>query len=747
MQNFRLALLATTLLAVSAPSFAQSNDSNVIFDEVITRATKSVDPETVQDVPVAVTAFNADTLDALNVRDLESLSFSAPNVTLDDIGTTRGTANFSVRGLGVNSSIPSIDPTVGVFVDGVYLGVNSGVVFDVFDLESVEVLRGPQGLLFGRNTTGGAVLLNTTRPTDDTRIRFRAATESALDDDRGSWNSYVMGTLTGPLSDNINGKIAAYYNDDNGYFENRATGADFGDAETYIVRGALEFQGDDDRFSAIVRGEYFDSEGDGPAGQNRGVFERDSFDFAIDEEGNYDNQAYSVGLEVNYDVGFGDGTITNILAFRDYEQNTLGDIDSLPASIFFSPTRLDQNQISNELRYAGTFGKADVTIGGYYFDQDVGYDEVRFLPPIVPIGFYGGGRQDHQVLGAFANVDFALTEQLILTGGLRYSDETKDADVAFVIPRATPCSAIDGTCSFGGTSGFTDKTSFDSLTPKVGVQYFATDDLQAYASWTRGFRSGGYNFRITDPALFLQQRAATGEAAFDQEEADSFEIGTKFTSDDRRIILNAAAFYTDISDLQREVNLPSPTAGVSQFILNTADADILGVEVEGRFALTDAIALTGNVGYIDASYSDVLFDISGDGVVNDVDEDLALPRVPEFTGGAGVIASVGPVTGRVNYQYRDEVAYTDNNLGFIQDIHRLDANLSWMTPVEGVEVSLYAKNILDEVQAGGDTQTPFAGPLSTGVADPFAVRPVAGTFSPLKKGRLFGVELTYEWGE
>jgi len=148
-----LALTVSLMSVSSALAQERSSAIDVITDEILVIGTKKADAENVQDVPIAVTAFNADTLDALKVRTLEGLSFSAPNVSLDEIGTSRGTANFSIRGLGVNSSIPSIDPTVGVFVDGVYLGLNTGVVFDLFDLDSVEVLRGPQGILFGTMIT------------------------------------------------------------------------------------------------------------------------------------------------------------------------------------------------------------------------------------------------------------------------------------------------------------------------------------------------------------------------------------------------------------------------------------------------------------------------------------------------------------------------------------------------------------------------------------------------------------------
>lgn len=191
-------------------SFAQ--DSNVLLDEVIVTATKKADGENVQDTDIAITAFGADQLEAFQVRDISDLSFKIPNVQLDEIGTTKGTANFSIRGLGVNSSIPSIDPAVGVFVDGVYLGINAGVVLDTFDLTSVETLRGPQGVLFGRNVTGGAVVINTGNPTDEFRFKGKLAAESGLRGTGG--NYYAQGVISGPIGGGFKGKFGAYYNND-----------------------------------------------------------------------------------------------------------------------------------------------------------------------------------------------------------------------------------------------------------------------------------------------------------------------------------------------------------------------------------------------------------------------------------------------------------------------------------------------------------------------------------------------------
>ena len=155
MRKPRLTALAIACCLPFTLAHAQ-RASQTILEEVLVTAQKKSSAEEIQDTPLAITAYGADQLDALKVRDLKSLSYSMPNVALEDVGTTKGVANFSIRGLGINSSIPSIDPTVGVFVDGMYLGINSGVVFDMFDLAGIEVLRGPQGVLFGRNVTGGA---------------------------------------------------------------------------------------------------------------------------------------------------------------------------------------------------------------------------------------------------------------------------------------------------------------------------------------------------------------------------------------------------------------------------------------------------------------------------------------------------------------------------------------------------------------------------------------------------------------
>jgi iron complex outermembrane recepter protein len=748
-------------IGLASPAMAQDaaadepkreNAIDALNGEIVVVATKKANVENVQDVAISVTAFNEKSLEALKVRDLGSLSYSAPNVSLDQIGTSRGTANFSIRGLGINSSIPSIDPTVGVFVDGVYLGVNNGVSFDLFDIDSVEILRGPQGILFGRNTTGGAVLVNTGNPTNDLRVKAKVAIDGPVDRGRGAANVTVQGSVSGPIiKDVLTFKLGAYHNIDRGYFTNLFDGTSFGRAKTTILRGALELK-PADGVRLLAKGEIFDSRGDGPAAQNHGIYRRDTFDFSVNNRGFYDSETQFGSLRADFDVG--NGKITNIFGYRNYVASTDADIDSRPTTLFHSGTQFTQRQYSNELRYAGTFGPLDLTVGGFWFTQELKYDEQRSIPPSSPLTFYGGGRQDHDVLGVFAAADFNVSDALTLNAGLRWSNEEKNAAITYVRPRPA-CAVITGTCPVTGTNpfipteknGFTNGRSWKNWAPKAGLQYKLGDNINLYSNWTRGYRSGGYNFRITAPIAFEAIVAANGgNFAFDEEKVDAYEAGVKFQTSDRKGTLNAAVFRTDIANMQREVNQSSGTTGVAQSIFNTADARIYGGELEGRYALTDNFLISGNFGIIDAKYKRILFDISGDGVINNTDLGLALPRVPKLTWGIGAIydlelANGGSLVSRVSFQHRDRSAYTDNNYGFLTKSDQLEGSIAWKMN-DLVTVSLYGKNLLDEVQHGGDTQIPFGGPLSDGTNVAFDDRPAAGTFSPLSKGRVVGLEAT-----
>ncbi|AOS98553.1 Pesticin receptor precursor [Microbulbifer aggregans] len=707
-----------------------------IMEEVQVTARKRAEAERLQEVPVAATAFSGDQLEALQTKDLQSLSFKMPNVQLDDIGTVKNTANFTVRGLGVNSSIPSIDPTVGVFVDGMYMGINAGVVTDLFDLEGIEILRGPQGLLFGRNVTGGAVVIRTARPTEEFSSKFKVSTTDNLD-------SIAAASINGAISDTVNGRLTAYYNNDQGWFENAFTGEDdLGASDTWFLRPSFSVELSETA-ELLVRMEHGRMDSDGVVAQNRGALavnfpayplfgvdvsgwdnSDDSFEVAQNERGYQEDEWSQVITEFNQDVAFGNGTVTNILAWREYDAVGLGDIDSLPITAFHANTRVEQSQLSNELRYAGRFGATSLTTGVYWFNQDLTYLENRILPLSAPGGlnWTGGGQQDHEAMGVFAQADIDLNESWILTLGGRYSTEEKDAQIA-TIP-VNLCT-LDGCAAYD----FEDSESWNAFTPKVGLQWNLADNAQIYSFWTKGFRSGGYNMRNTGPGEL--------PGPTDQEEQTSFEIGGKAEWLDGRLRTNFALFHNTIEDMQREENLSNPIVGVVQIIRNTADATIRGAEFEAMAVASDNLLFTLNAGYVDGDYDKVLGDISGDGLVNDVDLGLDIPRLAPWTYGVGLVhdlslGSTGTVTSRINFNHRDASPYTDNNRGMLSEADMLDFSIGYTPDAGNYQLAFFGRNMLDEVTEGNNTQLPvnLGGP--------------GASFTPLNKGRVMGVELTYD---
>jgi iron complex outermembrane receptor protein len=717
--------------------------SSALMEEITVTARKREEP--IQQVPISISAYNSDQLEALKVRDLKNLTVAMPNVAMDDIGTTRGVANFSIRGLGINSSIPGIDPTVGVFIDGVYLGANGGTVLDMFDIDSIEVLRGPQGTLFGRNVTGGAVLINTKRPSEELEVSLRGAVEANPNGD-GGWNNFVMGSVSGSVGDTFGARVSLYHNEDHGWFTNLYDNSDFGKARTTIVRPVITWN-PTDKLSMLLRWEHLETSGDGPPSQTHtngsGVdgffanFERDSFDFAIDEPGFIDLDMDFVTFQIDWDVPFGDGTITNIFGWREYLANTYADIDAQPVWLFHSGSITDYHQYSNELRYNGTFGNANVTAGVYWFKNETNYSEFRDLLGIATGGVApaltqnGGGILGLESLAGFLAVDYMLNDAWSLNAGIRYTDEDKDAQIATLTRNINnPCLVYNGQCNYD----FVDKDNWTAWSGKVGTTWNMNDDMRMYLSWSRGHRSGGYNLRNTaiDTVNF-------GPGPFDQETVDSFEVGFK-TELNGRGRLNAAVFYTTIKDMQREVNLADPFAGVVQVIKNTADADIFGFEVEGTFAIGDNTAILASLGYADPKYSEVLFDLNNDGVIDQADKDLELPRAAPWTWSIGVthdwfFDQGSALSARANYAYRDKAYYTDNNLGYFLKQDILEVGLDYALADRRWIFSLYGRNLLNSVNHGGDTQLPrVIGPVPTG-----------GTFSPLTRGRVVGFEVNFNF--
>lgn len=735
-----LGLVAFTLPATAQESGARTGGAKVLLEEVIVTARKR--EESMQDAPLSVSAFNDDQVEALKVRNLLDLTVSMPNVVLEDVGTARGVANFSIRGLGITASIPSIDPTVGVFVDGIYMGLNNGIIFDTFDVASIEVLRGPQGILFGRNVTGGAVLINTKRPGEEFGGKVRAAYDGGGD---GGNNLYLMGSVGGPLSDTFSAKITAYYNDDEGWHKNLFDGSNHGALKQTMVRPVVVWT-PADNLELTLRYEYQDIETDGPSSQTftngNGVpgfpvnFNIDSHDFSIDEPGFQNNEINFFSSQLDWDVG-DTGKITYLLGWRDFSSVGKSDIDAQPVWMFHADLGVEAEQISNEIRYHAVLGgKANLTFGLYQFDNDLEYDEARLLLGVATGGVapaltqHGGGLYNVSTVAAFTALDFDITDRLTLNAGLRWTREEKEAQIASLIANVnSPCSIIQRTCSFD----FVDSKTWTNVSPKVGATFELSDSATLYGHWTRGFRSGGYNLRNTAGDI-----VNNGPGPFDEETVDNFEIGFKTGFERGR--LNGAVFFNKISDLQADVNLPDPASAVVQIIKNTADAEITGIELDSVFSVTDNFVISASLGLIDDKYTKVLFDLNDDGVIDEGDLSLHLKRAPDVTYSLGFtfdieLGTFGYLTTRASYNYRDAAWYNEANTAPLLEQKILNAGLDLHSNSGAWVFSLYGKNLTDEVKHGGTTILPSTlGPV-----------PLGGSFAPLMKGRVIGLEATYSF--
>ncbi len=712
-----LLLEAATLPAANAQNFnkpAPAKEVTHLRDILVTAQKRE---QLIQDVSLPITAFDADQLDTLKVRDLGDLTVGIPNVGLDEIGTSRGTANFSIRGLGINSSIPTIDPTVGVFVDGVYMGTNAMVLYDAFDLEGIEVLRGPQGVLFGRNVVGGAVLLNTKAPTDQYEARLRSAVEGG----GKAPNMYVSGTLNAPLTDTLRARFTIYSNQDQGWFENEYDDRAFGAQDTLMLRPVFSWQ-PTDTLSLTLRYEYQDRDGDGAAVQNTVRFDRRSHDFSVNNDGFLDTRIHILSTRLDWTVPLGNGTVTNIFGWRDAQADALSSMDELASTTALRnlETLLRAEQFSNELRYTGVFfDRLQLVTGLYYFTNASDYHERRKLaddPPGRARVQNGGGLYDVDTLGVFMAGDYDLTDWLTLNAGLRFSYEAKEVDVTTIALDLTTCNIVHGPAC---PSDFRDTETWTSLSPKVGLSYRYDDDTLLYAHWTRGFRSGGYNLRNTHPDI--------GPGPFDEEQVDNYELGFKSTIG-ARARLSGALFFSQVEDMQREVAFGLPDGGFAQVVRNTADTDIFGLELEGSLMLTQDLMLRAAMGYIDTEYTEVKFDLNRDNAVDRKDKALEPPRAPTWTYSLGLlhtldIGSRHRLVSRVNYAYRDKEYNTDRNLGFNRQLKLLKAGVDLHVNDSQWVVSVYGKNLLGQVKHG--------------------INGLGGAFSPLAKGRVYGLELTY----
>lgn len=700
-----VAILSSSTLPIIDSINAEDSVRTHTFEEIVVVATKKSEAEALQSVPLTVTVLNNEKLAEGFVTDLEDLSYALPNVALDGIGTGKGIANFSIRGIGVAGSIPSIDPTVGVFVDGVYLGINYGVVMDTLDLEAIEVLRGPQGVLFGRNVTGGAILLRSRRPSGEQSKEASLRIESGID-------TRFIGSIEGSVNDDLDFRFSTSVREDQGWFKNNAPqGGSVGAEISWGFRSVFSWRLSDLTETTIIY-EHGDSDGDGPASQDRHHYR--GFDFAIDEPGFSQIDWQHVIVKTDKQVNFGGGTLTNLFGLREVEHASLADIDSTTSPIFHLHAYTSQWQISNELRYSGWLRpRWEVSTGWYSFKQDVRYRERRVIRATWGLPF--GGDQDHTTSGVYLSNDIDLAENWRMTVGLRYTVENKDVRVA--TPGNSICSLTSHTCEYD----FRDGDTWRNATPKIGLRFQPRGSTQLFGYFTKGFRSGGYNLRNNAPGV--------APGPFNEEEQDAFELGLKTDLAEGRARLNVAAFHSRVYGIQRQVTRADVAAGGVQVTANTADATIKGIELEMLAAFGNRLKTSMFASFTDGSYDRVLYDLNRDGSTLG-DEKLDLPRLAPLTWGIEgryerELSVLGKLMVLINLNYRDDSEIAADNSGVLDGGYLLSLNVS-VSPSEQLKISFYGRNLLNEVLRRSDFDL-------TGL--------VRATYSPLKEGRVVGFAL------
>jgi iron complex outermembrane recepter protein len=702
----RLCLASASLLVIAAaPALAQEveptseqdqdarpaaqGSAQAIIDEIVVYARKKSGAERAQDVPIALTALSGAQIEAAFANDLTDVGMTMPNVRLDDGGAFPGVSNFTIRGMGFNSTIASVEPTVGTFVDGIYIGANLGGLADTLDLESVEVLRGPQGTLFGRNVTGGAVVMRSRRPDGE----FGGVLKAGF----GSGNRVVIaGGIEGPLTETLSAKIFAQYNDYDGDWHNITLGGRHGKDENFAVRPILRFQPNSGVDISLI-GEYGKTDGDGVSSRFiedpaqlltiQGVREPEGTEnLSINYRGYTDIEWKQAVLDANFD--FAGGTLTSITGYRDVSYASAGDTDGSETETARALNTMEQHQFSEELRFAGRAfdDKLDFTIGAYYFEQH--------MEQYYHVIFFGNSNQrsrgelDHRTWSVFAQGDYEVVPGVFVTAGGRYTWEKKSAATG----RTNECT-VDLVCSLTDEGS----TTWKNFAPKLGVSWKASPDVLLYASWTKGFRSGGYNIRTTGARFNPANPTAAFESAgpYDQEVVKALEGGIKTEFLDGKARVNFAAFHNTYSGLQRTVN-----DGLVNFIANVAAATVNGAEVETTFLPFPNLALTGSLGYLDAKYDDYILP----GTTTNL-KGKQLIRAPEWTYAASIthdlsLGSAGVLTSRAALNYSGKTPANDPGNYFAPSFHLVDASLTWSPEGnEDLKVSAWVKNLTNEKYA------------------------------------------------
>ncbi len=608
-------LLAASALAGPTAAFAQDApaESQGGLDDIIVTAQKRA--EGLSDVPISISAVSGKQVESYGQTNLEQISSSVPNLKI----TQTAIANrIAIRGIASGDN-KGFEQSVAMFVDGVYYGRDQLSRLPLVDMERVEVLRGPQPTLFGKNAIAGAVNITTRSPTDE----FEGTVSGLYEFNHKELQ--LTGVLSGPLSDGVEARVVGYHRSMDGYFYNQKLKRNEPNVDEYYVRGKVEFD-KGGPLAAELKLEYADfaMKGQprdvfGAVGNYNAVFQGPFFvstvpDYVREDNG-YESRNKVFGATLNADLEIGEHTLTSVTSLLDYKTREIVDVDFSGIS-FLDGTNLreDYRQFSQELRLTSPGGEAFNYIGGVYYQhakldvQDFTLFNPTFLGLGAPFNALGDTRNDRDysqtsdLISAFAQGELSLTDQLRVTAGARFNHEKKSGRRSLAIvqgPLSTAPAAVVAAVFRAlniEAHSIAGKLSEDSFNPMVNVQFDATDDLMLYASYARGTKAGGFDIRSNSLPTSTTV-AKPGAFEFQDESADNFEAGLKYKG--RDVAFNLSFYRTKYKDLQ--VNIFDGTLNFN--VRNAAAARTQGIEADFRAALAEGLIISGAIAYLDFKFT------------------------------------------------------------------------------------------------------------------------------------------------
>ncbi len=707
LRGLLLASIAAPGLTIVAPAFAQDEAAEAEDSgEIVVTARRR--EESLLEVPISVSAISGETLAAQGAVDITALQDKTPNMTLQIARGSNSTLIGFIRGVGQQDPLWGFEPGVGLYVDDVYVARPQGAVLDIFDVSRVEVLRGPQGTLYGRNTVGGAIKYVTNKLGSDFGGKVRAA--------YGAFNQIdLIGQVTVPVGDSlsIGGAVAWYQRD--GFGTNLTTGAEHYNKDVLAGRISAEFAPSDDIFIRIAADKTIDKSnprhgtrlvGNGGAA----AFQPTASVYDTRAGIGDDNKVTTQGVSLTGEFGLSDSlTFKTISAYRDGRTDTLIDFDNTAGPVLDIPAFYDDRQFTQELQLLFEGDRIQGVAGLYYLDARASgaFDTVLGLANLTILT---SGTVKTKSYAAFADFSFDLTDQFKISGGLRYTHDDKTGTVfrrnytGIRSPAFGNAAAIPGLIR----TNYTNDRSFKKLTPRVSVSYQPTDDLNFYASYGQGFKSGGFDMR--GDAVFTP----TTVDGYNSETIDSFELGLKSALLDRKLFANFAVYKSTYKDQQVTIQAPSVAGGVVSFVDNAGRGEIWGAELELRAVPSSYFSINAAFGYTNADYKEFLTFIGGGTTPVDVADQRAFQNTPKFTASASATMSSDFLGGLLSFtpavSLRSDVQLFEFAVPLLDPdgYFLVDASANWLSPDEKIKFSVNLRNLTDEKYRVGGYNFPGA---------------------------------------